>query len=75
MTKQLPADAGYERDRDEDRQQNECNRQNRPGDLRHRLLASVGDGEVWLLLDHAFDIFDDHDRIIDDDADREHKRQ
>ena len=42
---------------------------------RHRLLGRFGDRELRLLLDDALDILDDHDGVVDDDADRQHQRQ
>ena len=38
-------------------------------------LVASGIGEVRLLLDHALDVLDDHDRIVDHDADGQHQRQ
>ena len=46
-----------------------------PGDLRHRLLASLRHGEFGLLLEHALDVLDDHDGVVDHDADGEDERQ
>ena len=45
------------------------------GDLGHRLLGRLGDRKVRLLLDHALDVLDDDDGVVDDDADRQHQRQ
>ena len=39
-----------------------------------RLVASAGDSSGMLLHD-ALDILDDDDRVVDDDADREHDRE
>ena len=44
-------------------------------DLAHRLLRRVLDGKIRLFLHHALDVLDDHDRVVDDDADREHQGQ
>ena len=38
-------------------------------------LRRLGDRELGILLDHALDVLDDDDRVVDDDADRQHQRQ
>ena len=42
---------------------------------RHRLLGRGGNRQVRLLLDHALDVLDHDDGIVDDDADGEHQRE
>ena len=42
---------------------------------RHRLDRGVGGRELGLLLQHALDVLDDDDRVVDDDADRQHHRE
>ena len=42
---------------------------------RHRLLGRLGDRKLGLLLDHALDVLDDHDGVVDHDADGQHQRQ
>ena len=38
-------------------------------------LVASGHGKLRLLLDHALDVLDDHDGVVDHDADGEHQRQ
>ena len=38
-------------------------------------LVACGDRKLGLLLDHALDVLDDHDRVVHHDADGEHQRQ
>ena len=42
---------------------------------RHRLLGRLRNRQLGLLLDHALDVLDDDDRVVDHDADGEHQRQ
>jgi hypothetical protein len=60
-------------DRNENRQQHQCDRNDRCGDLLHRLLGGIRNWKLWLLLHHTFDIFDNNNRVIDDDANRKHQ--
>ena len=47
----------------------------RPGDLCHRLFRRLGGRQVGFLLQDAFDVLDDDDRVVDQDADRQHHRE
>jgi hypothetical protein len=66
---------GNKCDRNKDGQQNESDRDDRRGDLRHCLLGRGGRREIGLGLHHAFDVLDNNDGIVHDDADCQHHRQ
>ena len=71
----VPEIPGNEGDRHEHRQQHQRDRDDRRGDLRHRLLGRLGRRKIRLLLHHALDILDHDDGIIDHNADSEHHRE
>ena len=75
LAEQLATDAGNEGDGHENGKQHERDGDDRRGDLGHGLLGRLGHRELGLLLDHALDILDHDDGIIDHDADGEHQRQ
>ena len=75
MAEQLSADAGNEGYRNKYRQQHEGDGEDRAGDLGHRFLAGIRHREIGFFLDHAFDVLDDDDGIVDDNADGKHQRQ
>jgi hypothetical protein len=52
-------------DRQKDRQQHEGDGEDRAGNLGHRLLARVGHRKVRFLLDHALDVLDDDNGVVD----------
>ena len=70
-----PGNAGNEGDRHEHRKQHQRDRDDRRGDLGHRLLGRLGGRQAGLLLHDALDILDHDDRVIDQDADRQHHRE
>ena len=59
-------------DRHKDRQEDEGDRDDGRRDLGHRVLDRISRRQFRLLLHNPLDIFNDHDRVIDDNADREH---
>ena len=63
--------AGLHRARDKDCCKHNRNRDHRAGDLAHCLARGIFRRQAFLGHD-AFDVLDHHDRIVDDDADREH---
>ena len=67
--------AGDEGDRHKHRKQNQRDRKDRTGNLRHRLFGGVAGRELRIFLHDALDVFDDDDRVVDEDADRQHHRQ
>ena len=73
LPEELAGDAGHEGDRHEDREQHQGDRDDRRGDLGHRPLGGLPRGEVGMLLHHALDVLDDHDGVVDDDADGQHQ--
>ena len=75
LAKQLAGNAGNEGDRHENRKEHQPDRDDRTGDLVHRLERGLSRAEIRLLLHNALDVLDNDDRIIDDDADRQHHRQ
>ena len=67
---QLTGDAGDERHRHEHRDEHERDGHHWPGHFVHRLPGCLNRREL-VVLDDVFDRLDDHDRIVDDDADGE----
>jgi hypothetical protein len=70
---ELAGQAGDEGERHEHGDEHEPNRNDRPRDLAHGLVRRLARGKPFL--DVAFDVLDDHDRVIDDDADRQHEAE
>ena len=62
--------AAEERDRQEHRQQHQHDRDQRAGDLGHRLLGRLERREL-VLGDVHLDVLDHHDRVVDHQPDRE----
>ena len=75
MPEQLAGNAGDEPDRDKHRQQHKGDGDDRSGDLRHGLLRSVFRWQVRFFLHHPLDVLHHHDRVIHDNADRQHHCQ
>ena len=73
LAEKLPADAGNEGDRNENRQQDERDGEDGAGHFGHRLLAGLRHRQLRLLLHHPLDVLDHDDGVIDHDADREHQ--
>ncbi len=71
---ELAGQAAEERDRDEYRGQRQHDRDDRPGHLAHRLDRRIARRQA-VLAHVALDVFQHDDRIVDDDADREHHRE
>ncbi len=73
--RELPVDradaAALHRARDEHRHQHDRDRDDGAADLAHRLARRVLRRQAFLAHD-AFDVLDHDDRIVDDDADRQH---
>ena len=65
--------AGQECRRDEDRGKNRCDRDDRRGHLIHRLASRFF--RRFTKPDMSFDVLDDHDGIVDHDADRQHQAE
>ena len=63
--------ARKERHRHKDRHENKCDADDRAADLAHRLARRILRRQAFFGHD-AFDIFDHDDRIVHDDADRQH---
>ena len=69
---QFTREAAQKRDRNEHRAQREDDRDHRAADLLHRQDGGLARG--FLLRPHdALDVFEHHDGIVDDDADRQHQ--
>ena len=66
----LSGEAAYERDRDEHGTQDQGDSHDRLAYFFHRLVGSLARTQAEL--DISFHIFDHHDGIIDDNADRQH---
>ena len=66
-----PGDAGDERGGDEHARQHERDADERAAHLVHRLERRIARGQA--LLDLRLDRLDHHDRVVDDEADREHE--
>ena len=62
-----------ERARDEHRRQHQADRDDRPGDLLHRLDRRLARRQA--VLDVVLDRLDDHDRVVDHDADGQHQAE
>ena len=73
MQVELARDARNEGGRHEDGDEHERNRQNGRSDLVHGAVR--GHGGIIAEADVALDILDHHDRVVDDDADRQHKAE
>ena len=63
--------SGKEGHRHEHRDQHQRDADDRPADLAHRLAGGLQRSKAFLAHD-PFDILDHHDRIVDEDADRQH---
>ena len=57
----------------EHRRQHQANRDHRPGDLLHRLDGRIAGAQA--VLDVVLDRLDDHDGVIDHDADGQHQTE
>ena len=75
LAEQLAADAWNEGHRDEHGEQDERDGEDRPGDLRHRLLAGLAHRQLGVFLHHPLDILDHDDGIVDHDADGKDERE
>ncbi len=73
LAEQRPGDAAEKADRRVDRGQGQGHRDHRAGDLARPDQRRLRRGAA--LLDVAVDVFDDHDRVVDDEPDRQHHRQ
>ena len=73
LAEHLAGDPGQERRRQEHRGEDEGDAQDRPRQLAHGLDDRVPGREP--LLDVARAVLDDHDRVVDDDADGEDERE
>ena len=69
-----PRRAGEKRHRHKDRRQNHRDPDQGAGDLVHRLARRLKRADVFLLHD-PFDVLDDHNRVIDEQANRQHHAQ
>src|SRR5580704_16696753 len=70
LAEQGAGDAGNEGDRHEHREQHQRDGDDGRGDLRHGPFGRFAWRQIRLLLEHALDVLNHHDRIVDDDADR-----
>ena len=66
----MPGDAAHERGRDKDRAKHERDRDQRAADFGHGFARGIARAQA--VFDVMLDRFDDHDGVIDHDADREH---
>ncbi len=66
--------AGEERHRDEHGRQHEADADQRARDLVHRLAGGL-DRRQALVAHDALDVLDDHDRVVDEQADGQHHRE
>src|SRR6516162_4528871 len=73
LTEEQPGDAGDEGGRHEDGAEREGDRDQRPTDLVHRPMGCLQGRHAVAHV--ALDVFDDDDRVVDDDADREHEAE
>ena len=71
MPKEFSGNPRNEGHRYEHRQENQSNSDDRRCDLGHCAFDRIPGRQLWVLLHNALDIFDDDNRIIDDNADRE----
>ena len=71
---QLAGQAAEEGHRHEDRREHQHDRDDRAGDLLHRFDCGLIRIDVVLFHD-PFDVLDDHDCVVDDDADRQHQAE
>ena len=71
LLEELADDPLDERARDEHRRQYQADCEDRPGDLLHRLDRGVP--RPHSVLDVVLDRLDDHDRVVNDDPDRQHQ--
>ena len=71
--KNWPGNARQKRRGNEHRAQAEGDGDHRHGDFFHRLVGRLLGREA--VLDPAFHVFDDHDRVIDHDADGQHQAE
>ncbi len=69
-----PGNARNEHRRHEHAGQHQADRDDRPRHFVHRLVRGLLGGQP-LLFHQPLDIFHDHDRIVDDDADRQHESE
>ncbi len=65
--------AAKEGHRQEHRRQHHGDADQRALDLTHRLDRRVARADVGLLLEHALDVLDDDDGVVDEKADRQHQ--
>ena len=75
LPEQLARDAGNEGDRHEHREQHQRDGDDRRGDLAHGAPRRFGRRESRGPSPAVLDRLDHHDRVVDDDADREHQRE
>ena len=73
LTEEQPGDAGDEGGRHEDGAQREGDRDQRPADFVHRPMGCLQGRHAVAHV--ALDVFNDDDRVVDDDADREHEAE
>ena len=75
LPEQFAGNARYERNRHKHRKQHQCDRNDRCGDFRHCTLGRFGRRKLRVLFHHPFDVFDDDDGIVDNNADGQHDGQ
>ncbi len=73
LLKELPGNAAEKRGRHEHRAQHQRDRDQRAADLFHGPQRRVATAHA--MLEMALDVLDHHDRVVDDDADREHQAE
>jgi hypothetical protein len=73
LVEEQPDHAGHEEDRDEDRDQRARDRDDREADLARAAQRRLERGLA--VLDVAHDVLEHHDRIVDDEADRERQAE
>ena len=72
---QRAGDARHEADRREHRDKDQRRRDDRRGDFRHRPLGRLDWRHLGMLFERAGDVFDDDDRVVDDQRDRQNDRE
>ena len=75
LAEQGSRDTGDKGDRHKHRKQHERDRDDRARNLGHGFFGRVGRRQFRLFFHDAFDIFDNDDRVVDQNADRQHHRQ
>ena len=74
LTIELTGDSSHERRRQKHSHQHQGNSDNRPDDLAHRHDRGVF-GIQLIVIDMVHRVFDDHDRVVHHDSDRQHQSE